>query len=178
MSEDKKLRMNAYYYGFEETGVYEIDLILSAVASAGKGFHHTESWTEEIKLENYGPFRGENFQQAIQNAANDAAQEWNHRAPSEQWRSLAEAFMAGFQTQGITKGTDLMVAAEKYAKEYPSPPPSQATQHSEKEGKCPECHGSGKIQVRHGGPGTESEQDFWRCPTCQGKGVAGKENMS
>jgi hypothetical protein len=36
--------MDAYYYGFERTGVGFIDAILSAVAIAGKGAHHTESW--------------------------------------------------------------------------------------------------------------------------------------
>lgn len=38
-------RMNAYYYGFDRTGVDEIDSILSTVAIAGKGSHHTESWS-------------------------------------------------------------------------------------------------------------------------------------
>ena len=37
-------RMDAYYYGFDRTGVGPIDAILSAVATAGKGSHHTESW--------------------------------------------------------------------------------------------------------------------------------------
>jgi len=37
-------RMDAYYYGFDRTGVDEIDAVLSAVAIAGKGSHHTESW--------------------------------------------------------------------------------------------------------------------------------------
>lgn len=39
-----KLRMNAYYYGFGETGCREVDLLLSAVACAGKAHHHTEGW--------------------------------------------------------------------------------------------------------------------------------------
>jgi hypothetical protein len=38
--------MAAYYYGFSETGVVEIDNILCSVASAGKGAHHTEHWCE------------------------------------------------------------------------------------------------------------------------------------
>ena len=38
--------MNAYYYSFGETGEVEIDRILSAVACAGKGCHHTEDWAE------------------------------------------------------------------------------------------------------------------------------------
>ncbi|WP_181421648.1 hypothetical protein [Curtobacterium sp. MCBD17_030] len=40
-------RMEAYYYDFEHTGVGFIDAILSAVAIAGKGSHHTQSWGDE-----------------------------------------------------------------------------------------------------------------------------------
>ena len=40
-------RMHAYYYGFDRTGLAAIDLILSAVATAGKGYHHTEQWADE-----------------------------------------------------------------------------------------------------------------------------------
>ena len=40
------LQMNAYYYGFIETGVREIDEILSAVAMAGKAYHHTSDWND------------------------------------------------------------------------------------------------------------------------------------
>lgn len=39
-------RMDAYYFGFDRTGVDEIDAVLSAVAIAGKGSHHTESWAD------------------------------------------------------------------------------------------------------------------------------------
>ncbi|AEJ94049.1 hypothetical protein THIBAULT_126 [Mycobacterium phage Thibault] len=39
-------RMQAYYYGFEATGLAVIDRILSAVATAGKRYHHTESWSD------------------------------------------------------------------------------------------------------------------------------------
>lgn len=45
-------RMNAYYYGFTPTGVALIDSILSAVAVAGKGSHHTDTWSEQD--EHYG----------------------------------------------------------------------------------------------------------------------------
>ena len=37
-------RLDAYYYGFTRTGFGAVDAILSAVAIAGKGSHHTESW--------------------------------------------------------------------------------------------------------------------------------------
>lgn len=40
-------RMDAYYYSFERTGVPMIDAILSAVAQAGKSFHHTEVWADD-----------------------------------------------------------------------------------------------------------------------------------
>ncbi len=73
---NQELRMNAYYYSFEPTGCREIDIILSAVASAGKGFHNTADWQDECKVENYGPFTGKNFNEAIQNAANEAARLW------------------------------------------------------------------------------------------------------
>jgi len=66
-----ELRMSAYYYGFTATGIPNIDRILSAVACAGKAFHHTEDWHQKAE-----PFRGHagsNPIEWIQNAANDAA---------------------------------------------------------------------------------------------------------
>jgi len=69
----KDLRMDAYYYGFEKTGVPEIDKILSAVACAGKAFHHTEDWDENIEFL-YGPHKGRTVVEWIQNAANEAAE--------------------------------------------------------------------------------------------------------
>ena len=56
-----KRRLNAYYYGFDPTGVDEIDAILEAVARAGKSCHHTEGWEEHGLV------------QRIQDAANNAA---------------------------------------------------------------------------------------------------------
>ncbi len=67
----KPLRLDAYYYGFTETGNRAIDRILSAVACAGKAFHGTESWNDETT-----PFPGHVGKTPIdwiQNAANDAA---------------------------------------------------------------------------------------------------------
>ena len=66
-----ELRMDAYYYGFDKTGVPEIDKILSAVACAGKAYHNTEDW-----LDNCSPYdghSGDNPVDWIQNAANEAA---------------------------------------------------------------------------------------------------------
>lgn len=63
--------MNAYYYSFDPTGVPEIDKILSAVACAGKAFHHTESWGDECE---WAPHTGNSPVEWIQNAANEAAE--------------------------------------------------------------------------------------------------------
>lgn len=65
-----KLRMDAYYYGFTPTGVPEIDMILSAVACAGKAYHHTRNWSEENE---WPPHEGKTPIEWIQNAANKAA---------------------------------------------------------------------------------------------------------
>ena len=79
---EQAARMDAYYYGFERTGVEAIDRILSAVACAGKAFHHTEEWNNRVwdgTRENqhpapYEPFlRGWTPVEWIQNAAIDAA---------------------------------------------------------------------------------------------------------
>jgi hypothetical protein len=65
-------RFNGYYIGFDPTGEEPIDVILSAVARAGKAYHHTESWGEPTPP--YEPeFRGESPVDWIQNAATDAA---------------------------------------------------------------------------------------------------------
>lgn len=65
------LRMDAYYYSFDRTGVEAIDRILCAVASAGKAYHHTECWNDD-----HGPrvnCEGDTPAEWIQNAANAAA---------------------------------------------------------------------------------------------------------
>ena len=71
MSEQEKLRMNAYYYSFDETGVIEIDRILSAVACAGKGYHHTDMWGEANEY-----MDGKSYIDLIQDAANAAAEKF------------------------------------------------------------------------------------------------------
>lgn len=74
----KELRMDAYYYGFDKTGVREIDLILSAVACAGKAHHHTEGWNNKAVV-SYSNMIGETPAYWIQNAADKAAEEWNKK---------------------------------------------------------------------------------------------------
>jgi len=65
--------MDGYYIGFDRTGVFEIDLILSAVACAGKAFHHTADWSDDCGVYD-DRFRGKSPMDWIQNAAIDAAQ--------------------------------------------------------------------------------------------------------
>jgi hypothetical protein len=64
-------RMDAYYFGFDPTGVAMIDRILSAVAHAGKAYHHTEDWTDECSPPEH--LRGGTCAAWIQYAAKDAA---------------------------------------------------------------------------------------------------------
>lgn len=71
IAEPEQLRMSAYYYGFARTGDALVDRILSAVAHAGKGYHHTDGWNND--QEDIPPFRGGSYVGWIQNAARDAA---------------------------------------------------------------------------------------------------------
>lgn len=77
MSERRKyatqadLRMQAYYFGFSPTGVREIDEILSAVACAGKSYHHTQDWSD------WSHEHGEpSWAEIIQEAADRAAEKF------------------------------------------------------------------------------------------------------
>lgn len=69
----RPIRMEAYYYAFEPTGVTLIDRILSAVACAGKAYHHTEAWGDEGARQYEAVHRGDSCVAWIQYAANDAA---------------------------------------------------------------------------------------------------------
>lgn len=57
--------LRAYYYAFASTGDPKIDLILAAVAAAGKGYHNTEFWSDDDD--------GPSYIDLIQEAANRAA---------------------------------------------------------------------------------------------------------
>lgn len=73
------MRMSARYYRFNPTGVEEIDRILSAVACAGRAYHHTESWRDETpQYEEF--FRGECPVDWIQSMADDAAAAFKAKA--------------------------------------------------------------------------------------------------
>jgi predicted nucleic acid-binding Zn-ribbon protein len=67
------LRMNAYYYSFDETAEPSVNLVLSAVACAGKAFHNTESWNDADEAND--DHEGGTPVEWIQNAANKAAAE-------------------------------------------------------------------------------------------------------
>lgn len=71
-------RMDAYYYGFDRTGVDEIDAVLSAVAIAGKGSHHTESWGDSGSAWFYAGHKGlpdaEGAAELIEETAKQSAQ--------------------------------------------------------------------------------------------------------
>ena len=69
----RKRCMDAYYYGFDATGSETIDKILGAVACAGKSYHHTENWDEEVCV--YDDHTGKTPTEWIQNAAVEAAAE-------------------------------------------------------------------------------------------------------
>jgi hypothetical protein len=82
--------MAAYYYSFDETGVDAIDIVLSAVACAGKAFHHTEEWQDADShpdLEPYEPeHRGDSPAQWINNAAFDAAESFRKQTADAEQR--------------------------------------------------------------------------------------------
>lgn len=60
-SETQALNLDAYYFHFQETGVEPIDRVLSEIANAGNGAHHTQDWDDNGYIDR------------IQGAANDAA---------------------------------------------------------------------------------------------------------
>ena len=64
-------RMNASYYGVDPSGQPAIDAFLSAGAHAGKGYHHTESWSDDGEWSRWG--EGRSAVDVIQAAANEAA---------------------------------------------------------------------------------------------------------
>jgi hypothetical protein len=78
MTQKPELRMEAYYYGFESTQCREVDLILSAIACAGKAFHHTDDWNDYASP--YPPHEGETPIAWIQNAAAKAAAAFESQA--------------------------------------------------------------------------------------------------
>lgn len=62
--------MEAYNFRFRETGVPEIDKILSAVALAARCYHNSTDWVTTDEVDGH---TGNNPVEWIQNAAYDAA---------------------------------------------------------------------------------------------------------
>jgi hypothetical protein len=104
VSDPKTWRMDAYYYGFTRTGVDAVDLVLSAVACAGKAFHHTESWMDQSRPYN-DEHRGETPAEWIQNAASDLAQ--RHAAlEAENARLRAALVDAAMRAESLKRPCD------------------------------------------------------------------------
>lgn len=96
-------RMNAYYYGFDRTGQVVIDRILSAVAHAGKGYHHTEFWTDHLDYGAPSHLRGDSYAECIQNAAIDAA-DTLRIAEARATAAEVAAATSGDQSTAVTSG--------------------------------------------------------------------------
>lgn len=91
---ERQRRFDAYYYSFDPTGVDTIDGILSAVAWAGKCYHHTEEWGDDDPSE----------VQRIQAAANEAAAIHGAADREGYLRGLRAAFAAVRNNLEFTRG--------------------------------------------------------------------------
>ena len=69
--------IQSYYFAFDETGCSEVDSILRAVARAGKLYHHTEGWRDDLG-------NGETCEVNIQRAAQRAAASMSRRTGGEE----------------------------------------------------------------------------------------------
>lgn len=67
------MNLQSFNFSFEPTGDKDIDLILSAVANAGKYFHSTEHWNDEAPYKSDDDLKGRTPIDWISNAAIDAA---------------------------------------------------------------------------------------------------------
>lgn len=88
---ENRRAFDAYYYGFIPTRCYPVDVILHAVAKAGKSFHHTEEWGTKVEpytehLSGYCPVDW------IENAASQAAERMKQLEASN--AELLEALQA------------------------------------------------------------------------------------
>ena len=86
----EKLRMNAYYFSFSETGHRPVDEILSAVACAGRNYHRTEDWGEVDERD------GLSYVDRIQYAADRAASE------SAEMKAINTGLLAALEIAVIT----------------------------------------------------------------------------
>lgn len=119
------LRMHAYYYDFDETGVPEIDRILSAVACAGKSFHHTEEWPDEQERPAPEGHEGNSCIKWIQNAANAAAKADGPCVHDDTERFALGGFVAGCELVWCTRCGAQCVEAPGLAHDNPWTEPGQ-----------------------------------------------------
>lgn len=68
-----QLDLESYYFGFTATGIFEIDHVMYAIARAGKTFHSTSQWQDELPVGYYSNLEGETPEQWIQNSFNKLA---------------------------------------------------------------------------------------------------------
>jgi len=66
-------KLYGYYYGFDATGVEEVDAILEAVGTAGKAYHLTEDWCEPLSSDFRNLKEGESCAEGIQRVASEGA---------------------------------------------------------------------------------------------------------
>ena len=66
--------LNSYYFSFEKTRNEKVDNLLYAICRAGKAFHSTSQWNDEVG-EIYKNVKCDTPIEWIQNAANDIANE-------------------------------------------------------------------------------------------------------
>ena len=101
--------MEAYYYSFDCTGCDPIDKILSAVACAGKAYHHTDDWYEHASPRD--DHTGGTPVDWIQNAAVEAAAEIERlRVELTEWR---EEPFGGLLRAGVLFSSPERVEAAK-----------------------------------------------------------------
>ena len=86
-SRGNKLRLDAYYYGFEHTGCLAIDRVLSAVAISGKWYHNTEDWNQ---VSGHGVSASELIQAAAERSAKELE---NVLGPDASGRRLSELLL-------------------------------------------------------------------------------------
>lgn len=68
--------LNSYHFSFEKTGNEKVDNLLYAICRAGKAFHNTSQWNDEVG-EMYHGVKGITPVEWIQNAANELSIEKN-----------------------------------------------------------------------------------------------------
>jgi len=140
---DTKYRMSAYYYSFRPTGVPEIDNILNAIAWAGKAFHHTEHWTEEISP--YPECEGESCCDWIQNAADKAAKALDAAYAAGLREGLKDALeIVQEEAEGDIDLADFLIA-KRLAHQCSNP------QHWDEPHPCKLCAGERLAQQAEGG---------------------------